>query len=436
MKLSRWTSFINLPNGTGVVFQALTDSFLCIKKESEVAFSKIKNQEWHSMSPEFLSQLEKAGITVEDDKDEVGELKEIIHNVDHQDTTFEIIVNPTLDCNFNCWYCYENHVKGSAMSSETVQGIKELAKRKIKELPNLRELHISFFGGEPLMRFDQVVRPILTGMRELTLEAGIYLSVHFTSNSFLLNDQMIEFLKDFPTSFQITLDGGRDNHNKTRFGKGNVPSFDVILNNIRKLAMAGVRVILRVNYTSKNIASTEEIVEIVENWPEECRTKVGVDFQKVWQDSDADSKIANERDSKVKELRDRLRKIGYNVHNQKVMNYVANSCYGDKVNEVVINYNGDVFACTARDFTSESRLGELKSSGEIVWDEERYQERMGSRFTKKICHECRIAPICGGGCKTKCIENAHHENCNIGYTPEKIDDMILERFEERFLKES
>lgn len=43
------------------------------------------------------------------------------------------------------------------------------------------------------------------------------------------------------------------------------------------------------------------------------------------------------------------------------------------------------------------------------------------------------SPICEGGCRTKCLEQMHHEECNIGLTMDKMDSMILDRFEERFL---
>lgn len=433
MKLSRWTSFISLPGDSGFVYNALADSYLVVKTDCAGIFSKIREGKWSAMSPEFVEQLDKAGITVEDDKDEVADLKEVILKTDGQDTMFEIIVNPTLDCNFSCWYCYENHIKGSAMAPETVEGIKNLAKRKIDELPRLNHLHVSFFGGEPLMEFDRTVRPVLAGIRVLAEDKNIRLSVHFTSNSFLLTEGMVAFLKDFHTSFQITLDGGRENHNKTRFGKGRVPTFDIIIDNVRKLALEGIRVVLRINYTYENIASAEEIAGIAEQWPEECREKVSLDFQKVWQDPDAGPEISEARNAKVAELRRRLRKAGYKVHSQAALDSVADSCYGDKLNEAVINYNGDVYACTARDFTPGSRLGRLLPDGRIIWEEDRYRERRESRFAKKICHECRIAPICGGGCKTKCLENLHHEHCNMGYTHERIDDMIIERFEERFM---
>ena len=50
----------------------------------------------------------------------------MIEYVDNDDSTFELIINPTLDCNFHCWYCYENHLKGSKMDEGIVSAITTL----------------------------------------------------------------------------------------------------------------------------------------------------------------------------------------------------------------------------------------------------------------------------------------------------------------------
>lgn len=36
---------------------------------------------------------------------------------------YHVIVNPTLDCNLDCWYCYENKIPGSAMSTEVTDAV-------------------------------------------------------------------------------------------------------------------------------------------------------------------------------------------------------------------------------------------------------------------------------------------------------------------------
>lgn len=99
-------------------------------------------------------QLEEAGAVVADDFDEVDALRKRIDEIDNNDSFLLLHINPTLDCNFRCWYCYENHIKGSCMTPETYGNVVKLVKNRIAKQPNLKYLQLSFFGGEPLLRFD------------------------------------------------------------------------------------------------------------------------------------------------------------------------------------------------------------------------------------------------------------------------------------------
>lgn len=39
------------------------------------------------------------------------------------DNHVRITINPTLDCNLKCWYCYEDHLKGSIMNDTTINNV-------------------------------------------------------------------------------------------------------------------------------------------------------------------------------------------------------------------------------------------------------------------------------------------------------------------------
>ena len=49
------------------------------------------------------------------------------------------------------------------------------------------------------------------------------------------------------------------------------------------------------------------------------------------------------------------------------------SCYADRINYANINYDGNVYKCTAQDYTSETALGFLDENGQIRWDKEKTQ---------------------------------------------------------------
>lgn len=430
MKLSRWNSYISLGEKSGLIYNSLTDSFVAVKETSD-DFIHASRGETALFSERFHEQMCVAGALVEDDIDEVKRLEELIYEVDNDDKLFHLIVNPTLDCNLHCWYCYENHVKDSCMNPETIDAVIRLVKSRVEESEHLKYFQLSFFGGEPLLRFNEVVRPLIDRISEICDNRGIKPSVHFTTNAVLIDDDMLSYLKAHNTSFQITLDGGRENHDNTRFSKGKTGTFDTILENIKRLTLAGMYVNLRINYTRKNIDSTSEVADILAGFPTECREHMGVDYQRVWQDSTRED--VEEMGEKLKLLKKRLNDKGYKTSDSHLSDYVRSSCYGDKRNELVVNYNGDVFACTARDFTRDNRLGVLSEDGRVVWNEGLREMRMNAKLKKEVCRRCQIAPQCAGGCRTKCLEQSHHDNCNLGYSHEDIENLVLERFEKRYI---
>lgn len=432
MKLSRWNSYIKLGEREGLIYNSFTDRFMVVKDISG-DFVNARDGSILCLSPDFICQMKLAGAIVDDDVDEITEVRKRIEDTDNDDSTFELIVNPTLDCNFHCWYCYENHVKGSKMDRDMVSATASLIKERISSQPNIKQFHLSFFGGEPLLCFDSAVLPLIKEADETCRKSGVTFSVHFTTNAYLIKEIMIEQLAPFEPSFQITLDGGETQHDNTRFAEGKKPSFRIILNNVKRLSMADMAVILRINYTEKNLESTQEIIDILESFPNECRKNIRVDYQRVWQDIPAEGKFKLEE--KVDILRKRLSKIGYGTSNNRIIDYVHNTCYGNRTNEMLVNFNGDVFACTARDFKTENRLGFLTSGGKVEWNEELMEIRRTCRFSKRVCHDCRIAPLCGGGCRTKCMEHAGHDKCNLGFSQEDIDNIILDKFEARYMSE-
>lgn len=106
---------------------------------------------------------------------------------------------------------------------------------------------------------------------------------------------------------------------------------------------------------------------------------------------------------------------------------VRNSCYADKKNQSVINYNGDVYKCNARDFNQKNKEGVLNEDGEIVWNEQ-HNKRLVSKLNNKPCLECSILPICGGGCSQMIVESEGNDFCIHNFDENSKKEMILNMF--------
>ena len=108
---------------------------------------------------------------------------------------------------------------------------------------------------------------------------------------------------------------------------------------------------------------------------------------------------------------------------------IFNTCYADKRNQVTINYNGDIFKCTARSFDSLNREGYLLDNGDIIWNE-KYSKRFSFdlRTRNKACMECAIFPMCNGGCSQRRVENEKVPYCIFDFSERKKMDFLKDKF--------
>lgn len=432
MKVNKYCSLIKLDKNTQLIYNALSDQFivgdfglkeLTLESISNSAHSKDTN---HTL---FV----KAGVLLKDSDDETGKLQELIDKTDNDNSVFMLHINPTLDCNLHCWYCYENHRKGSVMNDEIMGAVVKMVRKRMETDKKIKKFVLSFFGGEPLLRFNNVCKPLITEISDICDSKSIQLSVGFTSNGTLIDKTIISFLSNYNVGFQITLDGDKKSHDRTRFcTTSKAGTFDTIIRNIKLLTQHNIEITLRINYTSKNVESVKSIFPYLDDLPEEKKKLISIDFQRVWQDKHTASGV-DETYLLVKEIRKNAVKSGFTVTNSRTRSSVLTPCYGDLRNHILVNYDGNIFFCTARDFNDQNSYGVIDADGNVHLDKTRYEYRMCSKFAREVCRNCRFAPRCGGGCRTQAVERPITNKCMYGYTSEDIDEFILELFEERFL---
>lgn len=94
-------------------------------------------------------------------------------------------------------------------------------------------------------------------------------------------------------------------------------------------------------------------------------------------------------------------------------------------NSCVINYNGDIFKCTAIDFHKTQRDGYLSAEGKLIWENDSLEKRMSSKFTNTACRTCRIMPLCHGGCSGKSLVSKDY--CLHNQSDEEKDSVVSNR---------
>ena len=215
--------------GNIICMNGVTGTVFTVKKEEFDLMKKVMQdkdlQEKHSELTHKLIKTRFLTTSMDDEKEYLKELNKRINS----DGTWHLTLNPTQNCNFRCWYCYEKHPKGY-MQPETVERIKHLVTH-IFEKGNTNHFVLSWFGGEPLLYFEKIVYPLSVFIKQYAEEHHAKFLNSITTNGFLLTNTVIEKCKNIGLkNFQITLDGDKESHDKIR-NQGGKPSFDKILQN-------------------------------------------------------------------------------------------------------------------------------------------------------------------------------------------------------------
>ena len=419
MKQSKYNCI--LQDNTGmVIYNAATDQLVALTpqlanifNESKAAPEKIKAQ--HA---ELYDHLLQKGIFVCDDADETEAYIRKREEYERSSGEYTITINPTLACNMSCWYCYESHKNMPAMSADVKQSVLLLIDKLLAD-NKLKKLNLSFFGGEPLLYFDKVVVDIINHAKMQCKAFDAKLSIHFTTNAYLLTDNVLKQFEGLDVSFQITIDGGKQVHDSVRKTKGGEPTYARIVEHIHQTLSRGFSVGVRFNYTAKSIPSFIDVVKDFSHLPQEQKHLVNFTFQRVWQDNEGD---ASQVEQQVEHIERAFEQAGLFVNNAK--SYIVPYCYADGVNTAVVNYNGDLFKCTARDFAPKSKEGTLAADGTLRWNE-RLRKRMSIRHGSDTCLQCRIYPICHGGCSQMKLEAPDGiSSCPKGYDDDKIQEIM------------
>lgn len=340
-KLSQFNSIVPITDSVDVVYNAYSGRFMLLRKGviNQSIDELVKNRG-------LLEDLIEGGFVVGKSMDEIERVKKLSRKIDEDDSKFNLIINPTLNCNFKCWYCYETKKIKSLMTAKVFQNVKLLIQSKASLYP---VFHLSFFGGEPLLGYKKIVKPLIEYTNKVCSISETELMVSFTSNGYLITRDMVQFFKDNHVKhFQITLDGNKDLHNKTRYQSRGSDSYSKIIENVKLLLESGIGVTLRLNYTDKNINSLRDVVEDFLDVDFSQKEQLFISFHQVWQNATVD--IKDEVNRTVEYCNSR----GFQA-SVPIFNNVKCSCYADKKNSALINYNGDVFKCTAIDFEKTKR---------------------------------------------------------------------------------
>ena len=177
-----------------------------------------------------------------------------------------LTICPTMGCNFNCPYCFEDHGRGK-MSPEVQDDVVALAERML-DTSGSKNVGVTWFGGEPLLAPD-IIESLSERLMALAEQRGGEYHAGIITNGYLLTQEIVDMLDRYKVkSAQVTIDGLGATHDASRPLANGKPTFERITNNLRNLKIP-FKVNVRHNVHEGNKAEIGDLKAFIEKLAEE-----------------------------------------------------------------------------------------------------------------------------------------------------------------------
>lgn len=308
----------------------------------------------------------------------------------YEKSVLNVTIMLTLDCNFRCPYCFETLKKENI--SNKLQNIVHFITNFLVD-NDIKHLNINWFGGEPLLEILNIEK-VYNSIYPLCKLKGISYDSTITTNGYLLSKHIYKKLKNMQVStFQITIDGIEQIHNKYRYlinGKG---TFNKIVTNLLTILeddTSDTTFVIRTNCSDDTLDYMPEYFDFFIN-KFGGYNNVMADFHQVTNFSN-NCKSEVQDTKKIIDLINDFVSIGGNHVPILWRLYSKNGCLAFDKNCFVIYPNGKISKCSVDSDSTRVKLGfvddylSVKNANDnIVFSE--YEE----------CQECDFSHFCENG---------------------------------------
>lgn len=431
MKISRFAFFFK-ENDLSLAYCSRTNALFEITDDLLSFFVENKHKEeidisfFDKQTSDFLIE-QKIIISPNEDQLYIRELLFKTQQIAFSNEHLSLIISPTTQCNFRCFYCFEPNKDYQTMSAETIDNLISF----IKKHENSKKMSITWYGGEPLMAID-VIEKILN---KITTTVDIPLVNHeIITNGYYFDNKAIDLFKKYPLNqIQITLDGLKERHDKIRkMHTDNSPSYDTIIRNMDAIIeqLPNTFLSVRVNIDKTNeehFLKTQKF--LTTRWQKHSNYEIYPGFIRL------DNNCATDFSDKVLTENDAAsftQKINKCNHSSDYPVIVKKNCTANRINAYIIGSIGEIYKCW-NDVTDNNKIVGYINEEQITNRQLFYDYLFSTAwFEDNDCLNCNVLPICFGGCPWYKLRNlranAHFKTCCLHRDENYLKQTLIERY--------
>lgn len=353
---------------------------------------------------DLISLFRDYGFIIDADRDELAEL-EYLFNLSYFDkSVLNIVLVPSLACNFKCPYCFEKGHTYSYNVDEYFNILKIYAKKHFK---NYRKVQLSLFGGEPLLYIDKIFEFLDFVSDDAKSNSYQYCVSMVTNGSLLTTEILHKLMKHNLFSLQITLDSDKDKHNQLRIFKDGSPSFDLLLDKINTvvaptLLETSYQFNIRINLTNTNPELFEETLQYI---IPAYRPYITLLIRAVYDTPSYNESNCNSI-KHLKEYYDVGSKLGFKIVKSTYYHQSCEGCADSRFFYLMPDLS--MWKCINNLDYDGACIGKIKADGEPIVNATHVSNWYACAcacFKDADCIQCNLLPDCLGGCILYCSKN-------------------------------
>lgn len=400
---SRYNARATNPDGSLILWNTYTGAMNTFKGKDCVSVDKLlRNRAGFVGELKGLAKyLYDRGYLVAQETNEYRRVQLLAGQQQYRSDIMELILLASEDCNFRCVYCYEDFARGT-MTPAVRQAIRKYVE---KRAPEVKELGIKWFGGEPLYGFS-AIEELAPFFVEIADKYSMSFGCHMTTNGYLLTPDVADKLLAWKINdFQITLDGMAEHHDVKRPTRDGCKTFDTILANLQSLRRRtdDFGVAIRLNFDSENIVSLEPLLELLQkDFGRDERFTLHFHSIQKWGGPNDDNlticgvnEAREATDQLYQSALDKDLQIGTLQEATRPGQHV---CYAARPYNFIIGADGTLMKCTivlgSKDYNV---LGKITDEGEMEIDVDKFALWTEPAFEgDPTCKKCYMVPSCQG----------------------------------------
>lgn len=402
LKKSKYVFFIENHNNELIIYHSITGFMLrCSEMEYIEKAKSVERNEFVYLDDEndFVSFLYDKGVLVDFDFDETFKVRQMYEEnvLNRKQLLITLIV--TRQCNFRCVYCGQKH-ENKVMTKSTYDSIINFIEKMCKEY-NYKSVSISFFGGEPLLEYNNIIY-FLEKLKNYSEKNCIPYSAGMTTNAYLLTPEKFMTLSNLGClDYQITLDGMEESHNNKRFLVGKKPTWRAIVDNLIYMKSTNVdfSMSLRTNFDTTVLENIEQYFDFVASTLKDDRIMLYYETIKnhgnIEQDeyiSNVEAVFSNVAISKI--LREKGLKSSIVYHS--TLPYCS-MCRAGIPSFYVVDYDSSLKKCTHRLDSEVNKIGYLHPDGTATINSNLNAMWIYNDYlAHPECNTCKLLPLCFG----------------------------------------